>query len=254
MSFAMVGPTPVPKPQTSPLSVVVTGASRGLGYELVIQYAKAHKDNTVFAGVRDLKAKAVQALSAYPNVHVVHLDVSDEASIKSSVKEVERHAKHVDVLVNNAGIYGAPEAGDPTVATGAQLTEVFRVNVVGTILTTQAYLPLLRQSSNPKVINVSSGMGSNAMANALGKPSLAYGLSKAGQNYATSAFRYGEPKVMFLAISPGWVETDMGKAGGGQPPVKTEDSMQALRYYIAEKTSANSGEFLDIMSGKLISY
>ena len=97
-------------------------------------------------------------------------------------------------------------------------------------------------------------MGSNALANAFGRPVLTYGMSKAALNYTTTVFRYAEPNIAFIAISPGWVETDMGKGSGGQPPVKIEDSIQALRFYIAEKDIRNSGEFLDVMSGKLIEY
>jgi NAD(P)-dependent dehydrogenase (short-subunit alcohol dehydrogenase family) len=252
--MSMVGPVPVPKPQTTPLTVVITGASRGLGYELVVQYATAHKDNVIIAGVRNPSAEALKPFSAHSNIHIVHLDVADESSIRASVKEVERFTDHVDVLINNAGIFGGAEGVDPTTATAAQLVEVFNVNVVGVVLTTQAYLPLLRKSSAPKVINVSSGMGSNELVNVLGRPVLAYGMSKAALNYATSAFRYAEPKVTFLAISPGWVETDMGKANGGKPPVSPSDSIKAIRYYIGEKTAANSGEFFDVMSGKLIAY
>ena len=153
MSISMIGPVPVPKPQTSPLSIVITGASRGLGYELVVQYAKAHKDNIVIAGVRDPAVASVKNLAAYPNVHVVQLDVANESSIKASVKVVERFTQHVDLLVNNAGIFGAAESANAVVATASQMVEVFQVNVVGVVLTTQAYLPLLHKSSTAKVFN-----------------------------------------------------------------------------------------------------
>jgi NAD(P)-dependent dehydrogenase (short-subunit alcohol dehydrogenase family) len=254
MSLTFSGPVPVPEPQTSPLSILITGASRGLGYEAVVQYAKAHKDNVVIAGVRDTSSAALKALSAYPNVHVVQLDVSKEDSIRASVKETSRYVKAVDVLINNAGIYGALEAGDPVKVTSAQFQEVFTSNVLGPLLTTQAYLPLLRLSSAPKVVSVSSALGSNAFANAFGAPTVSYGLSKAALNYLNTAFRYAEPNVTFLSIHPGWVATDMGKASGGAPPTTTPDSVQAIRYYIAEKTIKNTGEFLDCMTGNTIPY
>ena len=253
MAMTFKGPVPVPKPQTSPLTIIVTGAGRGIGHELVLQYAKAHKDNVVFAAVRDSKTKAVQALSAYPNVHIVHLDVSDEASIRASVKEVERVTQHVDVLVNNAAVVGDADSADPCKVSGAAFNALMNTNVTGVLLTTQAYLPLLRKSSAAKVINVSSVLGSNAHANDFGRVFVAYGLSKAALNYLTTAFRHSEPQIAFLAIHPGWVQTDMGSAAGS-PPTLTTDSVSAIRYYIAEKGLSHSGDFLDTMTGDIIPF
>jgi len=253
--LTFTGAVPIPAPQSTPLSVVITGASRGIGYELVVQYAKAHQGNVVIAGVRDPSQAALKSLSAYPNVHLVQLDVASESSIRASVSEVERYTSHLDVLVNNAGIYGDLEAGDPTRVTAQQFTSVFTTNVTGVLLTTQAYLPLLRKSSvGAKVINVSSGLGSNVYANAFGAPTTSYGLSKAALNYLTTAFRYAEPTITFIAIHPGWVATDMGKASGGAPPTNTADSVQAIRFYIQEKGIQSTGQFLDTMTGQIIPY
>jgi NAD(P)-dependent dehydrogenase (short-subunit alcohol dehydrogenase family) len=222
---------------------------------LARQYAQAHKDNLVIAGVRDPKAESVKALRGLPNLHVVHLDVTDEASIRQSVVEVERLTKHVDVLINNAGVYGEADGADPVKATAAQFTSVFTVNVTGVLLTTQAYLPLLRRSTaGAKVINVSSGLGSNQFANAFGKPTLSYGTSKAALNYLTTAFRYAVPEVTFLSIHPGWVATDMGKGAGGAPPTQTPDSAQAIRYYVQKANTSNSGDYLDTMTGNTLPY
>jgi NAD(P)-dependent dehydrogenase (short-subunit alcohol dehydrogenase family) len=252
MSLTFTGAVPIPKAQTSPLSIVVTGAARGIGYELVVQYAKAYKDNVVIAGVRDTSSSSVKALSAYPNVHVVQLDVSKEASIRASVLEVERVTPHVDLLINNAGVFGPLEASDPLQTTAEALESVFHTNVTGVLLTTQAYLPLLRKSSAAKVANISSSLGSNAHANLFG-PVTAYGLSKAALNYLTTAFRHAEPKVTFTAIHPGWVQTDMGSSVGS-PPTLLPESVQAIRYYIAEKGIQHSGEYIDTMTGNIIPY
>ena len=253
MALTFTGAVPVPKAQTSPLSVVITGAARGIGYELVVQYAQAHKDNIVFAGVRDPSSSSIKSFGAYPNVHVVHLDVTNEGSIQSSVKEVQRYTPHVDVLVNNAGIFGAMEGSDPLKATAEHFQSVFAVNVVGALLTTQQYLPLLRKSSQAKVINVSSTLGSNSQVVLFKDPVTAYGLSKAALNYLNTCFRFAEPKVTFLSIHPGWVQTDMGGAVGS-PPTLLKESVQAIRYYIGEKNLSNTGEFLDCMTGDLIPY
>ena len=192
MSITFTGPVPVPVPQSSGLSVLITGASRGIGFELVQQYAAAHSDNVVVAAARDPStATALTSFaSSHPNVHVVALDVTKEASVKASVAHVQRVTKRLDVLINNAGYYGEPEAGDTVTVTAEQLRAVFEVNVVGQLLVTQAYLPLLRQSTvGGKVINVSSALGSHTYAAVFGKPTVSYGLSKAALNFLTTVFR-----------------------------------------------------------------
>ena len=258
MSVTFTGPVPVPQPQKSGLTVLVTGASRGIGLELVQQYAEAHKDNVVVAAVRNpaTSTALTSFASSHPNVRVVTLDVSKAETITASVAQTQRHVQHLDVLINNAGFYGDLDAADPLKATPEQLNAVFTINVTGPLLTIQAYLPLLRKSTvGAKVINVSSVIGSNAYANVFGKPILTYGLSKAALNYLNTAFRYAVPEVAFLSIHPGWVDTDMGRgAGAGSPPTQTKDSAQAIRYYVAEKGIKDSGLFLDVPSGNAIPY
>jgi NAD(P)-dependent dehydrogenase (short-subunit alcohol dehydrogenase family) len=256
MAVTFTGAVPVPAAQSAGFSVLVTGAGRGIGRELVVQYAKAHADNVVIAGVRDPTAPTVRSLSAYPNIHVVQLDVSAEESIQSSVKEVQRllPSGGLDVLINNAAIIGEAEAANPVKVTAQQFNAVFQTNVTGVLLTTQAYLPLLRKSTvGAKVINVSSSLGSNQYANIFGYPTVSYGLSKAALNYLTTAFRYAEPTITFLSIHPGWVQTEMGNSVG-EAPTLIPESVQAVRYYIGQKSLQNTGEYLDTMTGNLIAY
>ena len=132
---------------------------------------------------------------------------------------------------------------------------MFEVNVVGQLLVTQAYLPLLRQSTvGGKVINVSSALGSHTYAAVFGKPTVSYGLSKAALNFLTTVFRHAVPEVTFICVHPGWVDTDMGRGSGGAPPTQTKDCAQAMRYYVAEKGIKDSGLFLDIPSGQPIPF
>ena len=249
---------PVPPPQSSPLAVLVTGASRGLGYELVVQYARASPANVVFAGVRDPSSEGARALTGLglKNVHVVELDVAREDSVRASVGAVQRIVDRLDVLVNNAGIYGSAEGMDPTTATSEQFSTVFTTNVAGVLLTTQAYLPLIRRSSSEagaKVINMSSGMGSNQLVNVRwARPSTSYGTSKGRPQLPHQRLQVCGPRHRLLAIHPdGWPQT-WARQGvvclrRGRP-----DSVLAIRYYIATKTVKNSGEFLDVPSGQLI--
>ena len=259
MAFTFSGPVPVPTAPVA-LTVLVTGASRGLGLELVRQYAAARQDNTVFAAVRSVE-KAAESTSllgavaaAHANVHIVPLDVADEDSIRSSVQHVSRVTSQLDVLINNAAIVGEPTARDVLALTASQLAAVFNTNTAGPLLVTQCYLPLLlRSSQTAKVMNVSSAAGSNALLGSYGTPNCSYGLSKAALVYLTGVFRCVVPTVTFLAVSPGWVDTDLGSSRG-KAPTSVSDAVQAIRYYIEVKGVESSGQFFDIMTGQSIAY
>ena len=248
---------PIPALQTAPLTILITGASRGLGLELVRQYATAHTDNVVIGAVRSESSSTAlsELANLLRNIHIVTLDVADEVSIKASVPQVTAITPHLDLLYNNAGIHGPDEARDPLKATKGQLIEVFNTNVVGVVLVTQAFAPLLAKSKDAKVVNVGSGMGSNAGAVKFGTnyTSLTYGTSKAALNYVSTVFRFALPNVTVLTIHPGWVDTDMG-AVLGKAPNTPETSIQAIRHYITEKKLENSGEFLDVTTGNILPY
>ena len=255
MSLTFVGPVPVVPPQSGPLTVLITGSSRGLGLELVRQYATAHADNVVFAGVRK-PAQATELASiaaAHSNVHIVTIDVDSEESIQASVPIVERFTSRLDVLVNNAAI-SPPEALSPLKTTAADFNRVMNTNVTGTMATTLAYVPLLQRSKvGAKVANISSLLGSNMQAAEFGQPLISYGVSKAALTYLTTCFKYAVPDVTFLALHPGWVATEMGSVVGA-PPTQIKDSVAALRYYIATRDQAHSGDFIDCMTGNAIPF
>ena len=257
MAMTFTGAVPVPKPQSSPLTVLVTGASRGLGLEFVTQYATAHAGNVVFAGARNpSSATALKALAAqHSNVHIVPLDVDSEDNIRASLAHVDKVTDRLDVLINNAAVSGGAEAMDPITVSAKLFTSVFNTNVVGPLLVTQTYLPHLRRSPAPKVLNVSSVGGSNglaAMIAAHGHMMASYAVSKAALNLLNTTFCHAVPTVTFLAVHPGWVATDGGSAGG-TAPTRVDQSVQAMRYYIAEKGISNSGEFFDI-NGDAVPY
>lgn len=132
----------------------ITGANKGLGHETARRLlALGH---TVIVGARDEErgAEAAAALGA----RFVRIDVTDDASVTAAAADVAAHEGVLDVLINNAGVHGPH--GDPADLTGADALGVFDVNVFGVVRTTTAFLPLLRRSADPVVINVSSGMGS----------------------------------------------------------------------------------------------
>ena len=139
-------------------TVLITGTNRGLGLELVRQYAA--RGWTVVATARNPEtATDLRELAARSRgVSIERLDVLDRKAIAALAA---RYAgRPIDVLINNAGVHGP--VGDPGALAAAEVLEVFNINLVGAVRTTTAFLPLLRRSADPVIINVSSQMGSLA--------------------------------------------------------------------------------------------
>lgn len=134
----------------------ITGANKGLGHETARRLVAL--GHTVIMGARDPErgAEAAAALGA----RFVRIDVTDDASVAAAAADVAANEGAIDVLINNAGVSG-PHS-DPADLTGADALRVFDVNVFGVVRVTAAFLPLLRRSPDPVIVNVSSGMGSFA--------------------------------------------------------------------------------------------
>ena len=135
----------------------------------------------------------------------VDLDVTDDDSVGAMIAGVEENPGSLDVLVNNAGVYGDPSG----VASYdlADAHEVLEVNVFGPWRLIQAALPLLRRSASPRIVNVSSGAG---QLDEMGSGHAAYRLSKTALNALTRTLAAEEPGISVNSICPGWVRTDMG--------------------------------------------
>ena len=247
---------PVPPPQSKPLTLLITGASQGIGFELVKQYTAAHPDNVIFATVRDPAGDSSTALHKFaqsaPHIHIIALDVSDEASIKASLPAVRVHTDKLDLLINNAGISGHPTSIPDS--TRAELIDKFITNSVGPFQVVQTYLPLLQASSaSPaQVINVSSGLGSNAIAAVFGKGVVfpAYGTSKAALNYLNTVLAECYDNIQFTSISPGFVRT---RQDAGQK-VSVEECVNGIRHLIATTGLKESGLFIDNITREQIPY
>jgi NAD(P)-dependent dehydrogenase (short-subunit alcohol dehydrogenase family) len=138
----------------------------------------------------------------------LRLDVRDPNSVGAALAGIEANPGSLDVLINNAGVYG-----EPTGAAGYDLDqahEVLETNVFGPWRLIQASLPLLRKGPSPRIVNVSSGAGQLAEMDG-GRA--AYRLSKAALNALTRTLAADEPEIMVNSICPGWVRTDMGGLG-----------------------------------------
>jgi NAD(P)-dependent dehydrogenase (short-subunit alcohol dehydrogenase family) len=229
--------------------VVVTGANRGLGLELTRQLLAA--GNEVVAAARQpKKAEELHKVVSRSGGRgtVVRLDVGDPAEVAAAARQIGERFAAVDLLVNNAGIWSAP--GEPDRASAGGLAdlrpeavlEVLRVNAVGPILVTQALAPILAASGRAVVVNLSSGLGSLAGVGSRGN--VAYGMSKAALNMLTRhlAAELRPEGTIVVAVSPGWVSTDMGGPGA---PLGPPESVQGILNVIDALTPAQSGCFLD---------
>lgn len=178
---------------------LVSGASRGIGAEIARKLASDH-GFLVFAGARN-----PDDVAAREEIEPIRLDVTDQATIDAARERIESDPGRLDALVNNAGVYG-----DPTGAADYDLGrahEVLEVNTFGPWRLTQALLPLLRGSSSPRIVNVSSGAGQLSDMNG-GRA--AYRLSKAALNALTRTLASDERGIKVNTMCPGWVRTDMG--------------------------------------------
>ena len=193
-------------------TALVTGANKGIGFEIVRQLlAEGHR---VFLTARNAAAGQEAASSLDGDVHFLQMDVSDDASIQKGAKTYGELSDLLDVLINNAGIY-PDENFDILTISREQLVETFQTNTFGPAKVTQAFLPFLKKSSAPRIINISSGYGE---IGGLSYKAPSYCLSKLALNGVTimldQALR--SQGIAVYAMCPGWVRTDMGGANAAR--------------------------------------
>lgn len=218
-------------------TLLIIGASRGLGLEFVRQYAAAGW--RVLATVRDpLSGRA--ASDAGAEIYVC--DVTDPASIKRLATSLD--GTPLDLLLHNAGIYGANQPFGAIEA--ADLIEVYRVNTVAPLLVAQAFAGHL---AGPKLFAVVSSMMGSIADNSSGG-SYAYRASKAALNMVikTLAVDLADRGIVPVALSPGWVRTEMG---GPDAPLSPAEAVSGLRAALDGVQAADSGAFIHVDGSRL---
>jgi len=217
-------------------TVFITGANRGLGLEFCRQYLAAGW--RVIATCREPRlAEKLDSLSG--DINVLQLDVTD-------FKEVEKTAKtlgseKIDVLINNAGIYGSRETefGETDFD---DWVDVFRVNTQAPLKIVESFVGLVASSEKKVIVSISSLLGS-VMANDSGGQYV-YRSSKAALNALNKclAIDLAGKDIIAIVVSPGWVRTDMGGANAHLDPV---DSVSGIRKLIDRLTLGDSGRFFN---------
>lgn len=191
---------------------VVTGANRGIGFEISRQLARLGGYLVIMTSRSRDKGLTAQSLLARDGFAVEWrpLDVTDQASVEGLMNHLRESFGRVDVLVNNAGVF--LDRGQSVLEADLSLFhQTFRTNLFGPLFLTQKMVPLMLENNYGRVVNVSSAMGQFAV---MGGGSGAYRISKAALNALTCvvADELAGTNVLVNSMTPGWVRTDMGGA------------------------------------------
>ena len=228
------------------MRVVVTGANRGIGLELVRQLLA--RGDEVEALTRDPdRARELHAFrpSHGASLTILPCDVSSDSSVRTYGRA--RPKQPVDVLINNAGIYGTSRGLEHEDTAG--MLRILDTNAVGAVRMVKALFQPLRDGRGKKIAHISSSMGSIGENGSGGY--YAYRMSKAALNMfsVTLAEEVRQHGLISVVLNPGWVQTDMGGAGA---PVPVRDSAAGLLRVIDGLSPADSGKFLDFRAGEEI--
>ncbi len=225
----------------------ITGANKGIGFETARQLAEL--GYSVYIGSRD-KSKGLEAVKKLKtlglnNVDCLQIDVTNIHSIQSAKRELESKIQQLDVLINNAGIAGLQPQN---ISTGdiENLRQVFDTNFFGAVQTTQQFIPLLKKSGEPRIVNVSSSLASLTMHSHTQNPvhSMydAYSCSKTALNAFTVllAKECKDTNFKINAVEPGYTATDLNNFQGVQ---KVEQAAKKIIKYATLGEDGASGKF-----------
>lgn len=207
--------------------VLITGGNKGLGYESARRLLEM--GYKVYIGSRNEERgkNAAEKLGA----ELLLMDVTNEDSVKAAAQAMMDKEGRIDILINNAGISGVYKKVEDI--TEADMEKVFDTNVFGVVHVTNAFLPLLRKSDNPVIVNVSSGLGSFGMVtddttNESKINSLTYCSSKAAVSMLTLQYAKGLPDIKVNCADPGAAATDLNGGKGKQTVHEGTDAIIKL--------------------------
>jgi NAD(P)-dependent dehydrogenase (short-subunit alcohol dehydrogenase family) len=208
---------------------LITGGNKGIGKATARRLTEL--GHTVYIGARD--AERGQSAAKEIGAQWLALDVTGDASAAAAAAELTDREGHLDILVNNAGVTGAWATLDNL--SGDDMRAAYEVNVFGIVRVTQAFLPLLRASQAPVIVNVSSLLGSfGAVSNPYGRQyeifAPIYGSSKSAVNMLTVQYAKALPEMRINAVEPGYTATDLTGAHGDQAQTPEEAAANVVRW------------------------
>jgi NAD(P)-dependent dehydrogenase (short-subunit alcohol dehydrogenase family) len=217
---------------------LITGANKGIGFATARQLVAL--GHTVYIGARDV-ARGTQAADEI-GARFVQLDVTDDASVSSALAAIDAAEGQLDVLVHNAGVLD-------TALDGASALRSFDTNAAGIVRVTEASLPLLRRSSNPNVVTISSSAGSFWAVNNPDRPEFSmplalYSASKTAATMLTVHYAKAQAGIKFNAIEPGTTATDM-TAGFGIDGRSVAESARFVVRWATLPQDGPTGTFSD---------
>lgn len=210
-------------------TVLVIGASRGIGLEFVRQYREAG-DRVIATARDDAALERLRALGAEP----LRLDVAQPASVSGLSWQLD--GEKLDVALYVAGLIDRGNATTPP--TQQSFDQLMHTNVLGLMQVIPQVLPMVEEAGGVFGA-LSSSM--SLIASVPGSSSWLYRVSKAALNMAVSSARFDYPKARLVALDPGWVQTDMG---GGGAPLTVEASVSGLRAVLASVTTEDNGRLI----------
>jgi NAD(P)-dependent dehydrogenase (short-subunit alcohol dehydrogenase family) len=221
-------------------TILITGANRGIGLELSRQY---YQDGWhVIACIRNIEQTSeLDKLKNHPSqgrLSIYALDVTHPEEIHTLAKQLTNQP--IDILFNNAGIWGASNQTLETAEPSAWLN-TFNVNVISPLLMARAFVQHIEKSSLKIIANMSSIMGSISLNASSGE--YIYRSSKAALNSVTKnlSIDLKDQDIIVVALHPGWVQTDMG---GGSAPITPEISVKGLRKMLSSLSLEDTGNFI----------
>jgi len=225
------------------MNILITGANRGIGLAMVKEaLSRGHQ---VTATARRLEAaEALNRLSLDnpERLSVQMLDVTDDTSIERLAAVLNNSKEALDVLINNAGV--STEKNAFPEVTRAAFLDVLDINTVAPLLMTRALLPALKKADNPKVVHISSILGSiESHSPDWAWKNYPYNSSKTALNMVSRMMHFDlkADGVSVFAVHPGWVRTDLG---GDQAPLSTEDSASMLLDRVETLKADDSGGYI----------
>jgi len=233
--------------KTKQLIALVTGANKGIGFEVARQLAR--EGFRVFLGARDEKAgeAAAEKLRAEgarttrdksdDDIRFLNIDISKPDSIKRAAEEFGKQSDRLDALINNAGIL---LDGDKEILNcSAEMFETtLRTNALGALLVSQAFVSFLKKSDAPRIVNVSSSGGQ--LTDGADGWAPAYCISKTALNGVTVQLAAALPKFAVNSVCPGWVRTDMG---GSNATRSVAEGASGIVWLAAEAPQKETGKF-----------